>query len=440
MNKITEITRQGIFNLFKKGYTEYGFSNDSYTVRYPYYGRLEEIEFIKKLYPLDKMDSDSPNKHGIEWEIRQHTINNDDWNFGWIFDDSRFELLKGSDVLFLNFLCAVFHPENRDENESWMQYLNKINYLIKIDGFELYESGAISKKSVYSWRQISPEESASGMFIPFSIRNRSALETKTLVFSISKKMRKDFINLFYRYSETQYRTGETNYNYRIPTEDAVIEDVRSCCKAFGSIKNYLETSNIEQFIMRNYPYHVFDAIELFGQYNSDNNFAHEVNLIFQKNRFAYKLIGGKIGIEHKKIQTKEIIKEFGLKDLLNRAALYYNSDKKIAVETLWDAFERLKTYYGKDKKTSSTKIVTEMSKGDSNYFSLFEDEFIILTEIGNNYRIRHHEINKFEIIDNNYYDYFYQRCFALIDLALKYLEKNNKDKMNKKSNRKDDIK
>jgi len=36
--------------------------------------------------------------------------------------------------------------------------------------------------------------------------------------------------------------------------------------------------------------------------------------------------------------------------------------------------------------------------------------------------IRHHETDKKEIIDNNYYDYFYQRCFALINLALKYLK------------------
>jgi len=56
------------------------------------------------------------------------------------------------------------------------------------------------------------------------------------------------------------------------------------------------------------------------------------------------------------------------------------------------------------------------------YRILFNEEFLKLTDIGNQFRIRHHETDKIDILDNNYYNYFFQRCYALISLSLKYLE------------------
>lgn len=121
--------------------------------------------------------------------------------------------------------------------------------------------------------------------------------------------------------------------------------------------------------------------------------------------------------------TKDI-KEKGLKELIEEAQEYYKKDKKIATEKVWDALERLKTYYmkeGIDKKKSVEKIIEQISHSNETYYTLFNDEFIKLTDLGNKHRIRHHELDKIEIIDDNYYDYFYNRCLALIDLALKFL-------------------
>jgi hypothetical protein len=431
MNSITEITRREIIELFREGYVEYPWSRKDEKIFYYYYGRLNEIEFIGKLYHLDKMPSSDVRFKNAREDILQHTINNDDWEFGWIFDDNRFELLKGSDLIFLNFLCAVFHPENRNEKEYWKEYLKKISDLIRTDGYELYESDKISGRIVYSWRKITPAESASGRFIPFSIRKKKEIETRNIILpKIPKKVREEFLDIFRRYNETQNRTTETNWNYSISTIDALIkEDIREYYipKAFDFTKKYSETDNLEQFIMNNYPYCVFDAIELFARYNCHSSFADEVNYLFQNRGFAYKLLGGKIEIAQKSIQTKEAIGEAGLKELIEQATLLYNnsniSDKQFAVEKLWDAFERLKTYYAVlDKKKSVEKIVAGMSNGSDEYKDLFNEEFRKLSDIGNYFRIRHHETNKVDIDDNNYYDYFFQRCFALVDLALKYLK------------------
>jgi hypothetical protein len=426
MNNITEITKRDIFDLFINGYIEeYAFGANDKKIYY-YYGRLDEIEFLNKLYPLDVMPSRYYPNENARYDIIRHTIGNDDWELGWVFSDDRFELSHGSDVKLLNFLCAVFHPENRQENGYWLSVLERINQLLKQDGYELYEESKISGRAVYAYRKISPEEIASNKFVPFSIRNKKTADNSL---SISKLIRREIYNLFTRHNETQLRTTETNWNYKINSKEALIEDIKEhyTPKAFSPSGIHEETNNLEQFVISNYPCYVFDAIELFSQYNIDV-FTEEVNLIFKNHSFPFKLAGGKIGRTKPIIKTKEIIKEEGLKELIDQASLLYHnntiSDKQIAVEKLWDAFERLKTYYGSanQKKTSVTKIIDDISNNDGNFINLFNEEFVKLTNIGNDYRIRHHEMDKIAITDSNHYDYLFQRCFALIDLALKYLK------------------
>lgn len=123
---ISEVTRRDIATLFVDGYYDYSIywpdskdsSPDDAKIFYPYCGRLTEVEFLKRLYPIDKMPSTDSRYPNAEGDIWQHTVNNDDWEYGWIFQDSRFGLLDGDDVILLNFLCAVFHPAYRKEDGS----------------------------------------------------------------------------------------------------------------------------------------------------------------------------------------------------------------------------------------------------------------------------------------------------------------------------------
>ena len=96
----------------------------------------------------------------------------------------------------------------------------------------------------------------------------------------------------------------------------------------------------------------------------------------------------------------------------------------MATEKIWDALERIKTIFvgeGLDKKQSVARLTGIMANGNEYYKTLFDSEFTELTNIGNKCRIRHHETDKIEIVDERYYDYFYSRCFAIITLAIKYI-------------------
>lgn len=127
------------------------------------------------------------------------------------------------------------------------------------------------------------------------------------------------------------------------------------------------------------------------------------------------------------IANVDLITEPGIHDLLKEAIEKHMQPTvqahRDAVEKIWDALERLKTYYTDlDKKASVSKIVGDMADGDPNYIALFNAEFKALTDIGNDYRIRHHETNKIDITNPRHYDYFFNRCLSLIALAIQYLQ------------------
>lgn len=173
----------------------------------------------------------------------------------------------------------------------------------------------------------------------------------------------------------------------------------------------------------------------FGNTNiTSSDFIEEINSIFTKTGLLYCLTTDfeVERIEEASVLSSEIqsniavVKEPGLKELLQTAIQKHKSpypdDQKDAVEKIWDALERLKTYYtALDKKASATKIVEDMANKDTDYITLFNDEFVALTKIGNNYRIRHHETDKIDIADIRHYDYFFNRCLSLIATAIQYL-------------------
>lgn len=178
---------------------------------------------------------------------------------------------------------------------------------------------------------------------------------------------------------------------------------------------------------------MLDVIEFFAKNSNNDHFELKINAILKFNEIPFQMLNGKlINTFEKQIIDNSLIsiQEFGLKELLQDASKYYDENNlKIAVEKLWDAFERLKTYYclsmDIDKKKSVTKIINDMGSGQQAFVKIFEREFNDLTTLGNNFRIRHHEINKIDILDKKHYEYFYKRCLSLISTAIQYLDEKN---------------
>lgn len=424
MNKITSVTRRDIFDLFKKGITEDNWLTTE-TIYYPYYGRFKIVDFLKRLYNLADWESQDSRVDNAEEEITMHT-HNGDYPDDWIFEDERFQLFDGEDNILLNFICEVFHPEVRDENGGWERYLEKINTLLNEDGYEIVATSKLSGRDVFSWRIYIKKPS---MYIPFSERNKSLITGKKNSIKLPNAARYQLFKVMNEYNETFMFTSETNFNYYKSINDLVLEDITK----FYIPKHYVESELVEinefsDFKKGTRPFTVFDVIESFNRHTTKSSqFRNEINAIFKLNNINVELRNGEVHFTSNKaigLDDSTNINEAGLEELISTAEdLYNKGEYSYAVEKIWDAFERIKTYYpALDKKKSAEKIINDISYGNEHIKKMFDNEFKVLTETGNSYRIRHHEINKIDISKELHYKYFYKRCLALISVIVENLQ------------------
>lgn len=380
---------------------------------------------MKRLYNLADWESRDSRVDNAEEEIIMH-IHNGDYPDDWIFEDERFQLFDGEDNILLNFICEVFHPEVRDENGVWERYLERINALLKEDGYEIVATSKLSGRDVFSWRTYIKKPS---MYIPFSERNKSLITGKKNSIKLPNAARHQLFKVMNEYNETFMFTSETNFNYYKSINDLVLEDITK----FYIPKHYVgselvEINEFSDFKEGTRPFTVFDVIESFNRHTTKSSqFRNEINAIFKLNNINVELRNGEVHSTSNKaigLDDSTNINEAGLEELIRTAEVSYNKGEySYAVEKIWDAFERIKTSYPTlDKKKSAEKIINDISYGNEHIKKMFDNEFKVLTDTGNSYRIRHHEINKIDISKELHYKYFYKRCLALISVIVENLQ------------------
>ncbi|MBL3686180.1 hypothetical protein D3248_04320 [Leucobacter zeae] len=96
---------------------------------------------------------------------------------------------------------------------------------------------------------------------------------------------------------------------------------------------------------------------------------------------------------------------------------YREDDRKLGLEKLWDAFERLKTIeLPGNKKASAQQLLAHIN--DEPFRELLEAEMRALTNIGNGFNLRHHETDKHQV-PTEAYDYLYSRMGGLMITLLR---------------------
>lgn len=219
-------------------------------------------------------------------------------------------------------------------------------------------------------------------------------------------------------------------------------------------RNYFGDDEIDEFN----PYALFDLIEYicenamdfekrdhhsyFQHYHlkfKDSNecvinFRNEINELFDITNLLYELdsnyeVQRVVSNDSQLEATSKLVSNTNddtLKKLINEAISYYRkpgtNNIQIATEKIWDAFERIKTKLDEDKKKSVTKLISIISDSNDDFNKLLDTEFKSLTNIGNQFCIRHFETGKIELKDENQYEYLFNRCLSVVLLSLKYID------------------
>lgn len=141
MDTVTEVTRRDIIDYLV-------------TSKIRWWGRMEEIAFLSRLYDLEVLPSTDSRYDTASRDIWQHRNNNDDWADDWVFYDERFNLFHGSDDNFLRILCESVHPVVRSDPDEAAKMVAEYNRLLSRDGWALFEQSRISDRPVYSAKRI----------------------------------------------------------------------------------------------------------------------------------------------------------------------------------------------------------------------------------------------------------------------------------------------
>ena len=139
-NTITEVTRRDIIDHIVVGKIDWA-------------GALSPADFLGRLYDLASLPSKDPRFRSAHGDINMHTVNFQDWDLGWVFDDNRFGIRWITDSEFLRFLCETLHPVVRPDPEQAGQLAAQLNTFLARDGWELFEEDELSGRPIFGGRR-----------------------------------------------------------------------------------------------------------------------------------------------------------------------------------------------------------------------------------------------------------------------------------------------
>jgi len=146
-NTIEEATRRDIFDFLR-------------VERVDWAGRLEETDFLSRLYRLDDLPSTDYRVKSMSGDIWQHRVNNPtDWDDDWVYGDARLDLYGCRDEQFLNFLCEMLHPIVRPNPEEVDYLVTFFNESLAVTGWRIVQEGKLAGRPVYAAQQLMPSAS-----------------------------------------------------------------------------------------------------------------------------------------------------------------------------------------------------------------------------------------------------------------------------------------
>lgn len=214
--------------------------------------------------------------------------------------------------------------------------------------------------------------------------------------------------------------GRIYDEYEVPDKYAILDFVQFCYDKIWDC----------EFIEYEYNHEHYGIP---GTRQQREQFRNEINQVFERNGIVFYLDSDGSIKRHLPRVIVEVIENFEIKTSdyeLNEMLKFAvenirkpkESDRKFALDKLWDSYERMKTFFSELKKKGSLeKMLKEVAHNDNDFYLLLDKECRALTDIGNEFFIRHYETDKIPIKSVEHIDYLFFRMFSLINLCIKKL-------------------
>lgn len=220
--------------------------------------------------------------------------------------------------------------------------------------------------------------------------------------------------------------GEWPLPNEVPSNEAVFDYIEFLYRVVSKPK-----SGYAHSFFGHVDFHSFDSEDARSEYSA------RVNQYLYNCRHPYDLVDGGIRSSVSPVLDTPMREEEFVSDdshlvelLRSSIADFYDRSgqkKQKALESLVDAYERLKTIEDPNKKISTKAILSRVSPFEAIQQSL-DDDMKVLTKIANDFTIRHHEMTKRKLGDDDYTEYLFYAYYNVIRLILKKYGKLNSSK------------
>jgi hypothetical protein len=215
-----------------------------------------------------------------------------------------------------------------------------------------------------------------------------------------------------------FGSGEDEYGGRVPDPLTVLDLVQFCYR------------HIAQPVQGAYHDHYQHHHLAFDQAAGREAFRDDVNRILARNGMAFELEHDGSVARLAPPMLREAFSEamfrsgdHTLDQMLEEARRkFLNPDSMVrreGLERLWDAWERLKSMEDPLNKKASVKRLLDKAASEPKFRKILDSEAHALTDIGNDYHIRHSELDRIPITDPQHIDYLFHRLFCLVLLLLR---------------------
>ena len=185
---------------------------------------------------------------------------------------------------------------------------------------------------------------------------------------------------------------------------------------------FLHNHSAEPTVTRYHSFFSHTDIMEFSIETGQEKFTNEINSLFKKLNVPFQLSSGKVikmgneifekVIDPNIFNTGDELTDKMLKESITFFKESDRNNRSIALEKLWDSWERIKTLEDNDKKIGIEKLL-KASIADEDLRKEIAEDAKILTNIGNRFQIRHFEKGKIKLNDEDV-DYLYYRLFNLL--------------------------
>jgi AbiJ N-terminal domain 3 len=179
-NKITEITRRNIVDTLLLD-------------KEPFYGRLDLVGFLRRVWPLKDMPSTDSRFDDAEGDIWQHMVDNHDWTNDHLFYD-HLNVLDMPDERFVKFLEDCVHPLVSTAIDRTARLVPLVNAYLIHDGFALRASGQISGHKLY---KLVSTTGADALPEAYEVVLSFAGEDREYVDEVAELLKANDVSLFY---------------------------------------------------------------------------------------------------------------------------------------------------------------------------------------------------------------------------------------------------